>query len=101
MARIGPQEGPNGSRFSRLGTRHTPSRPLWICRVDAAPWPCAEARLWLTRTHRENPVALYVLLGAALAEAMTDLYRLDAYGAPEPRILFDRFLGWTPARRPT
>jgi hypothetical protein len=82
-------------------SEHAALRPLWICRIDAQPWPCADARIHLTRRYRDKPVALYVQLGGLLAEAMADLYTLDAYGAPDPGTLSERFLGWAPPRRPS
>jgi hypothetical protein len=81
----------------RVG-EHVAMRPLWFCRVDAQPWPCAEARLTLTRQLRENRIALCLYLGLSLAEAMRDLYTLNPDTAPEPATLSARFLGWLPPR---
>lgn len=77
-----------------MPTPHVPLRPLWICRCDAQPWPCAESRLALTREYAGNQVTLCVYLGMSLAEAMRDLHLLDPAGAPEPAALANRFLGW-------
>jgi hypothetical protein len=74
-------------------------RPLWLCRRCAAPWPCATARLALTCEYADDRVALSIYLCAALHEATADLYRLNPNDAPDPRALFDRFLGWAPPRR--
>ena len=79
---------------------HVARRPLWICRVDAQPWPCAEARLRLLQEYREDPVAVRIYLGTALHELIADCYRLNPDTAPEPRALFDRTLGWLPPRQP-
>lgn len=75
-----------------------PLRPLWLCRVCAAPWPCATARLTLVREYAGDHVALAIYLCTVLHEATADLYRLHPDDAPGPAALFDRFLGWA---RPT
>ena len=75
---------------------HLPRRPLWICRVDAQPWPCAEARLRLIREYRTDPVGLATYLGTVLHELIADLYRLNPDTAPRPAALFRRVLGWLP-----
>lgn len=77
---------------------HEPLRPLWICRSDAQPWPCAKARLALTQQYADRPVALCVRLGMSLAEAVRDLHVLDPGSAPDPAALGTRFLGWVPGR---
>jgi hypothetical protein len=77
---------------------HLPQRPLWICRIDAQPWPCADARLCLLRQYREDSVAISIYLCTALHELIADLYRLNPDTAPEPRALFERILGWLPPR---
>ncbi|MEO3775556.1 hypothetical protein ABGB16_01640 [Micromonospora sp. B11E3] len=73
---------------------HQPIRPLWLCRTCAAPWPCATARLALLREYADDRVALLVYLGGQLHDAADELYRLNPHDGPEPRQLFDRFLGW-------
>ncbi|MEU8260902.1 hypothetical protein AB0C02_09820 [Micromonospora sp. NPDC048999] len=76
---------------------HLPLRPLWLCRVCAAPWPCAAARLSLTAEYAADPIGLSVYLCGVLYEATADLHRLNPDDAPDPAALFDRFLAW--ARR--
>ncbi|MEV0723265.1 hypothetical protein AB0I37_10880 [Micromonospora purpureochromogenes] len=78
---------------------HLPIRPLWLCRVCAAPWPCATARLTLLREYAHDRVALLVYLGGLLHDAAGQLHTLNPHDAPEPAQLFDRFLGWA-LRRP-
>ncbi|RKN38872.1 hypothetical protein [Micromonospora endolithica] len=73
---------------------HTALRPLWLCRACAAPWPCATARLTLCREYAHDPVALRVYLCTLLYDAAADLYRLNPYDGPDPKDLFNRFLGW-------
>ena len=80
---------------------HLPLRPLWICRVDAYPWPCADARLDLTNGYRDKTISLTLFLAAQFVEALGDLHTIDpALGPPpDPRALYERFLGWVPVRR--
>jgi hypothetical protein len=73
---------------------HQPLRPPWICRCDAQPWPCADARLALSHEYADNRVTLCVYLGTSLAEAVRDLYVLNSAGAPEPALLANSFLDW-------
>ncbi|WP_243715765.1 hypothetical protein [Micromonospora sp. KC207] len=73
---------------------HTALRPLWLCRACAAPWPCAFARLTLRQEYAHDKIGLHVYLCAVLHEATADLYRLHPHDGPDPRSLFDRFLGW-------
>ncbi|GAB3817862.1 hypothetical protein [Micromonospora zhanjiangensis] len=79
---------------------HQPRRPMWVCRVDAQPWPCASARLHLKATHERDPVGLSIRMAGDLHEAMRDLYRLNPGDAPSPRAMFDRFLAWPPFKKP-
>ncbi|MDG4794295.1 hypothetical protein [Micromonospora sp. WMMD1082] len=79
---------------------HLPLRPLWLCRVCAAPWPCATARLTLVAEYADDRIALSIYLCAVLHEATADLYRLHPDDGPEPTALFARFLAWVPRRRP-
>jgi hypothetical protein len=80
---------------------HVPLRPLWICRVDAYPWPCADARLDLTNGYRGKTMSLTLLLAAHFVEALNDLHSIDPdLGTPpDPRALYERFMGWVPKRR--
>ena len=80
--------------------QHLPLRPLWICRICAAPWPCAPARLRLWHEYAHDRVSLSIYLSTVLHEAAADLYRLAPNPGPDPADLFARFLGWT-RRRPT
>ncbi|MBQ1035654.1 hypothetical protein ACQP08_30755 [Micromonospora zamorensis] len=77
---------------------HLPLRPLWLCRVCAAPWPCPVARLTLRQEYADDRVGLSVYLCAVLHEAAADLYRLNPHDGPEPAALFTRFLGWARPR---
>ncbi|GAA0375855.1 hypothetical protein GCM10009541_17910 [Micromonospora gifhornensis] len=97
-----PGRGPRPERPRATGhdTPHTPLRPMWCCRADGQPWPCAQARLLLRAEYDQNPVGLSIYLAGLMYEAMRDLYRLNPYDGPEPAALFDRFLAWGPRRRP-
>lgn len=79
---------------------HLPLRPLWLCRVCAAPWPCAVARLSLLREYAHDRVGLLVHLSERLHEAAGELHTLNPYDGPTPGQLFARFLGWARVRRP-
>ncbi|GGM60792.1 hypothetical protein GCM10011608_52330 [Micromonospora sonchi] len=79
---------------------HLPLRPLWLCRICAAPWPCSPARLTLLAGYRHDRVALSIYLAAMLYDAVDDLYRLDPQTVPKPATLHDRFLGWAAPRTP-
>lgn len=76
---------------------HRPTRPLWLCRVCAAPWPCSTARLALLREYTADRVSLSVYMAGVMHEAAGDLWRLNP-SEPELANLFGRFLAWT--RRP-
>lgn len=78
---------------------HTAIRPLWICRTDAQPWPCAEARLALTQEYRDALVDLCVYLGLSLARATRELYQLNPSECPSPEAMHGRFIGWVPVPR--
>ncbi|WP_326561545.1 hypothetical protein [Micromonospora sp. NBC_01796] len=78
---------------------HIPLRPMWFCRVDAMPWPCAEARLGLTEGYRGLEISLCCYLAIQFQQALTDLHTLNPDTAPEPRALYERFLGWVQVRR--
>ncbi|MEV0806938.1 hypothetical protein [Micromonospora sp. NPDC050200] len=79
---------------------HLPLRPLWLCRVCAAPWPCATARLALVAEYAHDRVALSVYLCTVLYDAAADLHRLHPHDGPDPAALFARFLGWVPRTGP-
>ncbi len=81
---------------ARAARPHLPLRPLWLCRVCAAPWPCATARLTLIAEYAHDRIALSVYLCAVLHEAAADLDRLDPDEGPTPAALFARFLAWVP-----
>ncbi len=74
-------------------------RPLWLCRVCAAPWSCQPARLLLLMEYRRDRVGLSVYLAGQLFEATGDLVRLNPNPAPTPQELFERFLAWTAEAR--
>ncbi|WP_326559692.1 hypothetical protein [Micromonospora sp. NBC_01796] len=90
-----------GSGAKPSAALHLPLRPLWICRIDAYPWPCADARLDLTNGYRDKTINLTLFLASQFVEALDDLYTIDpAIGQPpDPRVLYERFIGWVPARR--
>ncbi|MET8349243.1 hypothetical protein [Micromonospora sp. NPDC005206] len=75
--------------------QHLPRRPLWLCRVCAAPWPCASARMLMRVEYRADRVALSIYMAGQLFDATADLYRLNPNPAPDPQELFNRFLAWT------
>ncbi|MEU1605287.1 hypothetical protein [Micromonospora matsumotoense] len=77
-----------------------PLRPLWLCRVCAAPWPCGAARLTLVSEYAHDRVALNIYLCTVLHDAAADLYRLHPDTGPDPATLFARFLAWVPRTRP-
>lgn len=78
---------------------HLPIRPLWFCRTCAGPWPCATARLTLITEYAGARAALCIYLSGLLHEATADLHTLNPHDAPEPPVLFERFLGWASPRR--
>lgn len=90
-----------GSGATPLAKSHLPLRPLWICRLDAYPWPCADARLDLTNGFRDRTVNLTLFLAAQFVDALNDLHTIDPTLGPPPdaRVLYERFLGWVPVRR--
>ncbi|MFF0313647.1 hypothetical protein ACFYPH_03215 [Micromonospora sp. NPDC005252] len=86
---------PVHDRQRRAVRPHLPMRPLWLCRVCAAAWPCQPARLLLTMEYRRDRVGLSVYLAGLLFEATADLIKLNPNPAPSPAELFARFVGWT------
>ncbi|MEU8375486.1 hypothetical protein AB0C22_20475 [Micromonospora sp. NPDC048894] len=90
--RSGPRQG--------IPRPHLPLRPLWLCRVCAAPWPCGAARLTLVSEYAHDRVALNIYLCTVLHDAAADLYRLYPDTGPDPATLFARFLAWVPRARP-
>ena len=79
---------------------HVPIRPLWICRNDAQPWPCAQARLDLTAGYRGLGVSLACYLAMQYVDALTELHILNPDTAPDPRALWERMIGWAVRDRP-
>ncbi|MEH1164501.1 hypothetical protein V6V47_03845 [Micromonospora sp. CPCC 205539] len=98
-----PNVSPVHLRQRRAVRPHLPMRPLWLCRVCAAAWPCPPARLLLTMEYRRDRVALSVYMAGQLFDATADLITLNPNPAPTPVELFERFLAWTTyrARRDT
>ncbi|MEV4386877.1 hypothetical protein AB0J68_14360 [Micromonospora sp. NPDC049580] len=86
---------PVHDRQRRAMRPHLPMRPLWLCRVCAAAWPCQPARLLLTMEYRRDRVGLSVYMAGLLFEATADLIKLNPNPAPSPADLFARFVGWT------
>jgi hypothetical protein len=77
---------------------HVPHQPLWFCRGDGQPWPCAKTRLDLFTDLHEDRVALFLFLAAQFTACMNDLYKLNPSDAPDPDALYQRFFGWIPPR---
>ncbi|MET8261308.1 hypothetical protein [Micromonospora sp. NPDC005205] len=75
--------------------QHLPRRPSWLCRVCAAAWPCAFARMLLRVEYGTDRVALSIYMASQLFDATADLFTLNPEPGPDPRELFDRFLAWT------
>ncbi|PZG15460.1 hypothetical protein C1I95_19550 [Micromonospora craterilacus] len=92
-----PGRGPHPAHPHAVGPNapHTPLRPMWCCRADGQPWPCAEARLLLRAEFDRNLAGLTIYLAGLMYEAIRDLYHLNPHDGPEPKALFDRFVGWT------
>ncbi|MEU1602641.1 flavin reductase [Micromonospora matsumotoense] len=74
-----------------LPGRHTPVRPIWLCRVDARPWPCGEAKLALLARYDGDRPGLLILLSRLSVEATAQLTQLDCGRQVD---LTDRFLAW-------
>ncbi|MFE9958349.1 hypothetical protein [Micromonospora sp. NPDC005299] len=72
---------------------HLPLRPLWLCRVCADPWPCANARLSLKAEYAQDRTALCVYLGSMLYDACEDLTKLNP-NEVDVAALYTRFIGW-------
>ncbi|WP_405105666.1 hypothetical protein OG559_19300 [Micromonospora sp. NBC_01405] len=77
---------------------HPPLRPLWLCRVCLAPWPCPPARDALLVAYAGDRVGLCLFLAWRMFDADADLRALHPADPPPPTELFRRFLRWT--RRP-
>ncbi|MFE9916144.1 hypothetical protein ACFYPG_13405 [Micromonospora sp. NPDC005553] len=87
-----------GGLTTRSCRPHLPLRPLWLCRVCAAPWPCPIARLALRQEYAHDRIGLSIYLCTVLHEAAHDLYLLNPHDGPDPAALFTRFLGWARPR---
>ncbi|WP_240762741.1 MULTISPECIES: flavin reductase [unclassified Micromonospora] len=74
-----------------LPGRHTPLPPTWLCRIDAHPWPCGEAKLALLAAYADDRPGLLTLLSKLKEEAEDQLTQLDG-GRPVDAT--DRFLTW-------
>ncbi|MGC4771860.1 hypothetical protein ACLQ25_23190 [Micromonospora sp. DT44] len=94
-----PDVSPDRGRQRRAVRPHLPMRPLWLCRVCAAAWPCQPARLLLSIEYRRDRVGLSVYMAGLLFAATADLIKLNPNPAPSPADLFARFVSWT-ARHP-
>ncbi|SCE97650.1 hypothetical protein GA0070216_103472 [Micromonospora matsumotoense] len=93
-----PNASPVHAREGGAIRPHVPMRPLWLCRVCAAPWPCQPARLLLTMDYRQDRVGLSVYMAGRLFDATGDLVTLNPNAVPPPAELFERFLAWTRRR---
>ncbi|MGI5246615.1 hypothetical protein [Dactylosporangium sp. CA-139066] len=69
-------------------TRHTYTRPRWICDVDGEPWPCSERRAVFLEKYDGRQPELERLMGMFLADAAADLT------GESPPMLRERFTGW-------
>ncbi|WP_431935914.1 hypothetical protein [Micromonospora sp. RP3T] len=96
----GQYTAPGQDRSRRAVRPHGPMRPLWRCRVRAAPWPCQPARLLLLMEYRRDRVALSMYMAGCLFDATADLMKLNDNPGPSPVELFERFLAWTARRTP-
>ncbi|PZF91719.1 hypothetical protein [Micromonospora deserti] len=77
---------------------HLPVRPVWLCRVDAHPWPCGAARVSLMRQYVGDRTSLAVYLAPLMHDAI-DLYQLSPDAVPSPAVLWDRFFAWLDVTR--
>ncbi|MFY1688552.1 hypothetical protein [Plantactinospora sp. WMMB782] len=80
---------------------HLPARPLWLCRACGQPWPCGQAKLDLLAEYQGSRVSLCLYLATSLCNAIDDLHRLNSSMTGSTADLFDRFLGWLRACRPS
>ena len=60
------------------GLAHRPLRPIWLCRLDANPWPCGEAKLVLLAAFADDRPGLLALLSTLQREAEDHLTQLDS-----------------------
>ncbi|MGW4465737.1 hypothetical protein [Micromonospora sp. NPDC004704] len=74
---------------------------MWICRLVAQPWPCADARLALVDGFRDRTPSLTLLLASQFVEELGDLDTIapKLRAPPDSRVLDERFIGWVPVRR--
>ncbi|MFD6638305.1 flavin reductase [Micromonospora chalcea] len=75
-----------------VATEHVPDRPLWCCRVDSDPWPCAPAKEALLAEYAGARTALVFYLTCQMVEAREDLAEMDSGHPPDG--LLDRFVSW-------
>ncbi|MEQ4303292.1 hypothetical protein ABNF97_18205 [Plantactinospora sp. B6F1] len=73
---------------------HVPTRPRYLCRTCAAPWPCQPARLNLLHAYRGARAKLLVHLTGHLHRALCDL--LATSPNLDPVAVCVRFVGWVP-----
>ncbi|MGW4461446.1 hypothetical protein [Micromonospora sp. NPDC004704] len=76
---------------------HTPLQPLWICRVDAHPWPCADAKLSLIGAFlpfHQIELYLYLAIQFTTAVAELDAIVVEAGGDGDPYSLHASMIGW-------
>lgn len=75
---------------------HVPTRPRYLCRTCAAPWPCQPARLHLLYAYRGARADLLAHLAVHLHRALLDLLAISPN--LDPVALSARFLGWVPGK---
>lgn len=75
---------------------HIPLRPSWRCGgCEETAWPCESAKADLLAGYHGMRISLSLYLAALYVDAMDDIYVRSAdRTAPDPRHLFERFLGW-------
>lgn len=77
---------------------HLSQRPIWLCRVCGAEWPCLTARTLLPIDHYADPLTLHAYLATMLQAALEDLHQLNPESGPDPARMYARFLGWVRPR---
>jgi len=89
-------EQPRGGHAMTDSDRlHVAQRPLWLCRVCAAEWPCPTARARLSVEYAADRVGLRVYLAGLMIDAIDDFALLRPNPGPDPKALFTRFLIWS------
>jgi hypothetical protein len=87
---------PDRTPPQRVEGRHIPLRPGWQCGAcEETAWPCGTAKTDLVASYHGMRISLSLYLAGLYVEAMDDIYVRGAdQTTPDPRQLFERFLGW-------